>query len=145
VLWEPVVQTDLWQRLVPWGPPGKPFAVTRGAVTTIGYHDDDLSIIPNRTFDARECARQSRRTLTTPKGRGFLHHTKRIQTCPQSFALGLRHPPPLIPENEILGTRYRHLLYGSYRIVFRLAGRTVYVLRMTHGARLLLDPQVFLS
>jgi serine/threonine protein kinase len=76
VLWEPVVQTDLWQRLVPWGPPGKPFAVTRGAVTTIGYHDDDLSIIPNRTFDARECARQSRRTLTTPKGRGFLWHTK---------------------------------------------------------------------
>ena len=34
---------------------------------------------------------------------------------------------PLIPENEILGTRYRHLLYGSYRTVFRIAGRTVHV------------------
>lgn len=44
---------------------------------------------------------------------------------------------PLIPENESLGTRYRHLLYGSYRSVFRLRGKTVYVLRIIHGARLL--------
>jgi plasmid stabilization system protein ParE len=44
---------------------------------------------------------------------------------------------PLIPENEILGTRYRHLLYGSYRSVFRITGKTVYVLRIIHGARLL--------
>ncbi|OGQ17595.1 MAG: hypothetical protein A3C54_05575 [Deltaproteobacteria bacterium RIFCSPHIGHO2_02_FULL_60_17] len=49
---------------------------------------------------------------------------------------------PLIPENEILGTRYRHLLYGSYRGVFRIAGKTVYVLRVIHGARLL-DTSMF--
>ena len=49
---------------------------------------------------------------------------------------------PLIPENEILGTRYRHLLYGSYRTVFRIAGRRVYVLRIIHGARLL-DTSMF--
>jgi plasmid stabilization system protein ParE len=48
----------------------------------------------------------------------------------------------LIPENEILGTRYRHLLYGKYRTVFRVAGRTVYVLRIVHGARLL-DSSLF--
>lgn len=29
---------------------------------------------------------------------------------------------PLIPENEILGTRYRHLVYGNFRTVFRIAG-----------------------
>jgi plasmid stabilization system protein ParE len=49
---------------------------------------------------------------------------------------------PLIPENEILGTRYRHPLYGSYRSVFRVRGKTVYVLRIIHGARLL-DSSMF--
>jgi plasmid stabilization system protein ParE len=48
----------------------------------------------------------------------------------------------LIPENEILGTRYRHLLYGTYRSVFRIARKTVYVLRVIHGARLL-DSSMF--
>ena len=48
----------------------------------------------------------------------------------------------LIPENEILGTRYRHLLYGNYRSVFRIARQTVYVLRVIHGARLL-DSSMF--
>jgi plasmid stabilization system protein ParE len=49
---------------------------------------------------------------------------------------------PLIPENEILGARYRHLIYGKYRSVFRVAGKTVYVLRVIHGARLL-DTSMF--
>ena len=49
---------------------------------------------------------------------------------------------PLIPENEILGTRYRHLLYGNYRSVFRIARKTAYVLRVIHGARLL-DSSMF--
>jgi plasmid stabilization system protein ParE len=48
----------------------------------------------------------------------------------------------LIPENEILGTRYRHMVYGDYRTVFRVARRTVYVLRVIHGARLL-DASMF--
>lgn len=57
----------------------------------------------------------------------------------------LEHFPercPLIPENEILGTRYRHLLYENYRSVFRIARRMVYVLRVIHGARLL-DSSMF--
>jgi toxin ParE1/3/4 len=49
---------------------------------------------------------------------------------------------PLIPENEILGTRYRHLLYGSYRTVFRIERKTVHVIRVIHGARLL-DSSMF--
>jgi toxin ParE1/3/4 len=48
----------------------------------------------------------------------------------------------LIPENEILGTRYRHMIYGNYRTVFRVAKTTVYVLTVIHGARLL-DASMF--
>jgi toxin ParE1/3/4 len=44
---------------------------------------------------------------------------------------------PLIPENEILDTKYRHLIYGKYRTIFRITRNTVYVLRVIHGARML--------
>jgi toxin ParE1/3/4 len=44
---------------------------------------------------------------------------------------------PLIPENDLLDKQYRHLVYGKYRSVFRISGRTVYVVRIIHGARLL--------
>lgn len=49
---------------------------------------------------------------------------------------------PLIPENALLGTTYRHLLCGDYRTVFRVSGRTVFVLRIVHGMRLL-DSSMF--
>lgn len=44
---------------------------------------------------------------------------------------------PLIPENALLGTSYRHLVHGKYRIIFRVQGDTVLILRIVHGARLL--------
>ena len=44
---------------------------------------------------------------------------------------------PSIPENEILGTQYRHLIIRKYRVVFRVSNDTVYILRVIHGARLL--------
>ena len=44
---------------------------------------------------------------------------------------------PLIPENEVLGTSYRHLLYGDYRSVIKILEKTVYVMRIIHGSRLL--------
>ncbi len=43
----------------------------------------------------------------------------------------------LIPENEILAARYRHLIVRKYRIVFRISGDAVYILRVIHGASLL--------
>jgi toxin ParE1/3/4 len=44
---------------------------------------------------------------------------------------------PMIPENALLGSRYRHLVHGAYRTLFRIDGSTVYILRVIHGARLL--------
>lgn len=49
--------------------------------------------------------------------------------------------PPL-PENEILGTEHRHLIYGNYRTVFRISGKTIFILRILHGSRLL-DSSMF--
>lgn len=51
---------------------------------------------------------------------------------------------PLIPENTLMGTAYRHLMYGEYRTIFRVSGRTVHVVRIVHGTRLL-DTSLFES
>lgn len=44
---------------------------------------------------------------------------------------------PSIPENKLLGTEYRHLILGEYRVIFRIARSTVFVLRIVHGNRLI--------
>ncbi|MGH8605051.1 MAG: type II toxin-antitoxin system RelE/ParE family toxin [Gammaproteobacteria bacterium] len=44
---------------------------------------------------------------------------------------------PRVPESRLLGTRYRHLLFGHYRAIFKIAGDRVIVMRVLHGARLL--------
>jgi toxin ParE1/3/4 len=44
---------------------------------------------------------------------------------------------PLIPENDVLRGKYRHLIYGDYRSIFRLRGKTVYIIRIINSARLL--------
>jgi toxin ParE1/3/4 len=49
---------------------------------------------------------------------------------------------PLIPENDILGTTYRHLIYGAYRTIVRITGTKVFIVRIIHGSRLL-DPSLF--
>jgi len=49
--------------------------------------------------------------------------------------LPYRHP--LIPENKFFGTDYRHLNYKKYRIIYRVTGKSVFILRVIHGAKLL--------
>lgn len=44
---------------------------------------------------------------------------------------------PLIPENELLRGKYRHLIYGDYRTVFRVSEKTVFIVRIISSARLL--------
>ena len=38
---------------------------------------------------------------------------------------------PLIPENKFFGTGYRHLIYKKYRIVYRIAEKSVFVFAAT--------------
>ena len=44
---------------------------------------------------------------------------------------------PTIPENELLGTKFRHLIIGNYRVIFSIRGDKIVILRIIHGARLL--------
>jgi len=44
---------------------------------------------------------------------------------------------PLIPENALLRAKYRHLIYGDYRSIFRVKGKTVFIIRIINTARLL--------
>ena len=44
---------------------------------------------------------------------------------------------PLVPENDLLGTAYCHLLFGNYRTIFKIIDARVIILRVIHGARLL--------
>lgn len=42
---------------------------------------------------------------------------------------------PLAPEDGLDGLGIRHLIYGSYRIIFTVDAREVTVLQIRHGAR----------
>jgi plasmid stabilization system protein ParE len=44
---------------------------------------------------------------------------------------------PFIAENEFFATDYRHLIYKKYRIIYRISEKTVFILRVIHGAMLL--------
>jgi toxin ParE1/3/4 len=44
---------------------------------------------------------------------------------------------PLVRENELLGTAYRHLVNGNYRTIFKIVESRVIIMRVLHGARLL--------
>jgi plasmid stabilization system protein ParE len=46
-----------------------------------------------------------------------------------------RHP--LIAENEFFATDYRHLIYKKYRVIYRISEKTIFILRVIHGAMLL--------
>jgi plasmid stabilization system protein ParE len=72
--------------------------------------------------------------------------TKFIKRLEAQIASLERFPErcPLIAENELMHTRYRHIVFGKYRTVFRISGRSVYIMRVIRSARLL-DASVFES
>jgi len=43
----------------------------------------------------------------------------------------------VIPEAGDLGREYRHSIPGNYRILYRVSGTAVWVVRIVHGAQLL--------
>ena len=49
---------------------------------------------------------------------------------------------PIIQESELLGIEYRHLIIGKYRVIFKIRGDVVYIMRIIHSTRLL-DISIF--
>jgi len=47
---------------------------------------------------------------------------------------------PLAPEASAFGREIRHLIHGSYRLLFEIRGEVVYILHIRHGARRPLEP-----
>jgi plasmid stabilization system protein ParE len=41
----------------------------------------------------------------------------------------------IVPEARVVGNDFRHLLFGNYRIIYRVAGDVVYVVRVIHASR----------
>ena len=52
-----------------------------------------------------------------------------LDTMPERFAL--------IPENVFFDTNYRHIIHKKYRVIYKISGNSVYILRVVHGAKLL--------
>ena len=52
-----------------------------------------------------------------------------LDTMPERFAL--------IPENVFFNTDYRHIIHKTYRVIYKISGNSVYILRVVHGAKLL--------
>ena len=48
---------------------------------------------------------------------------------------------PLAPESAFFEEEIRQLIYGKYRILFTVAGETVFVLRVRHSAQEHLKPE----
>ena len=47
---------------------------------------------------------------------------------------------PLAPENDVFDEEIRHLIFGSYRIIFTVSHKAVYVLHIRRAARRPLEP-----
>lgn len=52
-----------------------------------------------------------------------------LDSMPERFAL--------IPENIFFGTNYRQITHKKYRVIYKISGNSVFIMRVVHGAKLL--------
>jgi toxin ParE1/3/4 len=61
--------------------------------------------------------------------RGFYAKARSLRSNPLLYEVA--------PDTEEIGLPRRHFVYGQYRVIYRVTGRQVIVIRVLHGARLL--------
>ena len=63
----------------------------------------------------------------------FIHELEEkiysLDTMPERLAL--------IPENIFFGTNYRQITHKKYRVIYKISGNSVFIMRVIHGAKLL--------
>jgi plasmid stabilization system protein ParE len=91
-----------------------------------------ISITPAAERDIEECVRHISRDNPDAAGKWLDEIVERI-----GFLEKFPGRAPRIPESSAIGGDYRHLILGKYRIVFRVKGKTVLIVRLIHSARLL--------
>jgi len=52
-----------------------------------------------------------------------------LDTMPERFAL--------IPENIFFGKDYRQITHKKYRVIYKISGNSIFIMRVIHGANLL--------
>jgi len=52
-----------------------------------------------------------------------------LDVMPERFAL--------ISENNFFGTNYRQITHKKYRVIYKISGNSVFIMRVVHGAKLL--------
>ena len=52
-----------------------------------------------------------------------------LDTMPERFAL--------IPENIFFDTNYRQITRKKYRVIYKISGNSVFIMRVVHGAKIL--------
>lgn len=52
-----------------------------------------------------------------------------LDTMPERFAL--------ISENIFFGTNYRQIIHKKYRVIYKVSGESVYIMRVVHGSKLI--------
>jgi len=52
-----------------------------------------------------------------------------LDVIPERFAL--------ISENNFFGTDYRQITHKKYRVIYKISGNSVFIMRVVHGAKLL--------
>jgi len=64
---------------------------------------------------------------------GFILHLEKQISALERFPSRC----PVIPENNSLGSSFRHLIIGRYRAVFEIVKSRAIILRIIHGSHLL--------
>lgn len=91
-----------------------------------------VSITQGAERDIEECVKYISRDNRATAGKWLDEILTRI-----GFLEKFPGRAPRIPESSAVGGDYRHLVFGNYRIIFRIKGKTVIVARVIHSARLL--------